>query len=417
MASTFSWLDYSDGERRRVLDVVRSLSERDTRDELGLATVRDALSDQLAPGISTIHTRARYFLFIPWIYQEIEARLRQRSAGVTKDWVARKARNAEVGLIPHLLESEDAAGTIGAWAGKSVQRLPSSVYWNGLAEWGVRLCPWAIDAYHHRLAVYGPPVVTDADDVWGIRPNWHPGMPGMPEGFPQGVSMALQPWEAEYLRERLLETHPDSLLGQLVLAGESGSDLRYPWQVLDFDVELTPGIANTVRHARAFSLAMHGAVLVYNLLLAEAPQMPRQDWIERYRGLIAEWAEEVGAHSFAFVAWDRADFWRTVERTRPSVPLGSRRFIDAWLDRLLAADDPAALADDPAIRGLIDNRERQLKKQQARLHNPRLLETWNGDSGSGVGRMDFRWPVMRGHLVDILSALEGGMEADHAGTG
>lgn len=79
-----------------------------------MATVRDALSDQLAPGISTIQTGARYFLFIPWIHQEIEARVRQRSAGVTKEWVARRARNAEVGLISHLLASEDSAGTIGA---------------------------------------------------------------------------------------------------------------------------------------------------------------------------------------------------------------------------------------------------------------------------------------------------------------
>ena len=417
MASTFSWLDYSDSERRRMLDVARSLNERNTRDELGLATVRDALSDQLAPGISTIQTRARYFLFIPWIYQEIEARLRQRAAGVTKEWVTRKARNEEVGLIPHLLQSDDAVGTIGSSAGKSVQRLPSSVYWNGLAEWGIRLCPWAIDTYHHRLAAHGPTVLKDAHDTWGTGSNWHPGLPDMPEGFPNGVSMTLQPLEAQYLRERILETHPDSLLGQLVMTGESASDLRYPWQVLDFDVELPPSVVNLVRHARNFSLAMHGAVLVYNLLLAETVQMPRQDWVDRYRRLIAEWAEEVEAHSFAFVDWDRADFWRTVERMRPRVPPQSRSFIDAWLDRFLTTEAPGTLANDPAIHRLIDKRECQLKKRQARLHDPRLLEKWNGDSGSGVGRMDFRWPAMRGHLVDILSSLEGGMGADHAGAG
>ncbi len=417
MPSSLAWLDYSDGERRRILDVVRSLSERDTRDELGLATVRDALSDQLAPGISTIQTRVRYFLFVPWIYQQVEARVRQRSAGVTKEWVARRARDAEVGLIPHLLAAEDAAGTIGAWAGRSLQRLPSSVYWNGLRQWGIRLCPWAIDGYHHRLAVHEPPALTDSDEAWAVRPNWHPGLPEMPEAFPEGASMVLQPWEAEYLCERILETHPHSLLGQLVLAGESVSDLAYPWEVLDFGVELAPDVANTVHHARVFSLAMHGAVLIYNLMLAEAPKVPRADWVDRYREMIAGWAVDMDAQAGVFESWDWGDFWRTVEGMKPDVPLGSRRFINAWLDRLLGADDPSALADDSAIRNLIDNRERQLKKQQARLHNPRLLETWNGEAGSGVARMDYRWPVMRSHLADLLGSLAGGMEARHAGAG
>ena len=189
MSSSFSWLDYSDTERRRVLDVVRSLSEKDTRDELGLATVRDALADLLAPGVSTIQTRARYFLFIPWIYQQIESRVGKRRSQVTKDWVARKARNAEIDLIGHLLESEDAWGTIGSWSGKSLKRLPSSVYWNGLSEWRIRLCPWSLDSYHHRLAVHGPPEVGDGMD--GGWPNWHPGLPPPPNGFPEGTSMQL----------------------------------------------------------------------------------------------------------------------------------------------------------------------------------------------------------------------------------
>ena len=59
MTSTFTWLDYSDGLGRRVLDVVKSLGERGARDELGIGTVRNALADLPAPGVSTIQTRAR----------------------------------------------------------------------------------------------------------------------------------------------------------------------------------------------------------------------------------------------------------------------------------------------------------------------------------------------------------------------
>ncbi len=48
--SYFSWMDYSERERREALDVIDLFSEQDTRDELGIGTVRDAFADLLFPG-------------------------------------------------------------------------------------------------------------------------------------------------------------------------------------------------------------------------------------------------------------------------------------------------------------------------------------------------------------------------------
>ena len=39
--------------------------EKESRDELGLGSVRDSFADQLFPGTSTIQTRLRYTLFVP----------------------------------------------------------------------------------------------------------------------------------------------------------------------------------------------------------------------------------------------------------------------------------------------------------------------------------------------------------------
>ena len=44
MTSTFTWLDYSERERRQMLDVISQFREQDTRDELGLGSVRDAFN-------------------------------------------------------------------------------------------------------------------------------------------------------------------------------------------------------------------------------------------------------------------------------------------------------------------------------------------------------------------------------------
>ena len=77
MQATLTWLDLTASDRdkmRRVLDLFK---EQGTLDELGLGSLRDALSDALFPGTSSIETRLRYVLFIPWLYRRLE----DRSAG------------------------------------------------------------------------------------------------------------------------------------------------------------------------------------------------------------------------------------------------------------------------------------------------------------------------------------------------
>lgn len=58
MASHFAWVDFSEEDRQRVLDVVRLFREQDTRDEIGIGIIRDAFADFFFPGTSTIQTRA-----------------------------------------------------------------------------------------------------------------------------------------------------------------------------------------------------------------------------------------------------------------------------------------------------------------------------------------------------------------------
>lgn len=68
------WVDFAEDDQRRMLDVVKLFQEQETLDELGVGTIRDAFSEYFFPGTSTIQTRARYMLFIPWIYLKLEKR-------------------------------------------------------------------------------------------------------------------------------------------------------------------------------------------------------------------------------------------------------------------------------------------------------------------------------------------------------
>ena len=72
--STFTWLDHRDDDQQRIRDALAAFDQPGIVDPLGLGVVRVAFSDTLFPGLSTVQTRARYFLLVPWVYRELDRR-------------------------------------------------------------------------------------------------------------------------------------------------------------------------------------------------------------------------------------------------------------------------------------------------------------------------------------------------------
>ena len=71
--SSLAWIDFDEAERQRAQRIMALFQERETRDELGLGAIRDSIADHLFPGTSTIQTRLRYMLFIPWLYRALDS--------------------------------------------------------------------------------------------------------------------------------------------------------------------------------------------------------------------------------------------------------------------------------------------------------------------------------------------------------
>jgi len=144
MASSLTWIDHDAAARERSLRILSLFQEKE-RNELGLGGVRDSMADQLFPGTSTIQTRLRYMLIVPWIYRSLE------EDGVRpEDFVARADR-MERDLVRPLLASGDRSVVFGKTAGRGLTRLPSSVYWAGLGAWGIRLIDASQDQYHRHI--------------------------------------------------------------------------------------------------------------------------------------------------------------------------------------------------------------------------------------------------------------------------
>ena len=64
------WIDFSQEDRKKVLDVINLLQEPGAVDEIGIGLIRDAFANLFFPGTSTVQTIAKYFLIVPYILKE-----------------------------------------------------------------------------------------------------------------------------------------------------------------------------------------------------------------------------------------------------------------------------------------------------------------------------------------------------------
>lgn len=400
LASTFAWLDFSEHERRKMLDVIELFGERATRDELGLGGVRDAFADLLFPGTSTIQTRAKYFLFVPWFYLLLEEK------STPSKNVAYRARKLESELMRAIELSNDTRGLIGKRAKENVRRLASSVYWLGLATWGILAFPGSQDQYHRSLDRFYPrrqgrrlsQREFDGESHEEPVQNWHPGLPPPAAGFPDGATFELSAPEAEYLRERVLASCSRSLLAHLL---RERRELHLAEDCWDLAASVPPVFAEQLEHGRNFSEIMLGAQLLYNLMLAELRLWPEKN--DEYRESLKDWSHLIAERHADFANWNRQRFWQIVLAANPHVSLAARGFINRWIDLVLSASNPAEIVDADGARSVVGDREYTLKRGQSRLRNRRALELWNGAAGSG--QMDLRWNAARAMLCDVLDAL------------
>lgn len=405
MASVLSWLDFSEMDQRRAREIIQLFLQPESRDELGIGTVRDAISDTLFPGVSVIQTRARYFLFIPWLY--MEGVRRNRRGRVLVDWV----ENWERRQVEILRKSGAVEGLIGRLAGAAVKILPSTIYWNGLQRFNI-------------LKVAGSQEV-----VAGVQPKpqqfeealtervsrtagaWDEAIPPPPNGFPdvQELTFALGEDEAQWLSERIQQTAAGTALAWLASQGRAlEPDSSGPWDE-PLLTRSSRAIRDQVRHAEIFSLVMHGASLLYNLLLTrrckELKLNELAKYEEKYEEELQGWAREITDRRRELEEWDRLAFWDIVSKQNARVSWLTRSFIDHWCDFAIEGQ-PNGVAHDGRVIALVTNREKAQKKAQSRLTNERLLKQWGG--ASGTGRLAFRWDRVKVLVNDVAEGLHAG---------
>ncbi len=387
--SAIGWIDFDEAERQRAQRLMQLFTEQDTRDELGLGAIRDSIADHLFPGTSTVQTRLRYMLFVPWIFSRLTARSDARE-------VAEQVRADQIRLRDALVAGKQDNGVIGVNAGPKLKRLPANVYWSGLHTWGIRRFAGSIEAYAASVPSRSRTVAKDhADDDHGADSRqatpWHPRLPEAPTDLLQVATFDLSDDESAFIVDRLVDSNPESLLTFLASRNRR-ADADDIW-THPHVAEFPSTVRRIVAHAEIFSEVMHAASLLYNLMLSEL--RGNADWVGHYEGQLARWRQTFDAARLR--NWSLDDLWDETRHPAHQVLEPTRCFVSEWVELLQATRGLAG--DRGKADAMVATRERRLKKGQSRFANRAARDRWQGSSGAY--RLQFRWPQARRHLHDL----------------
>ena len=375
------------------------------RDEIGFLAIHQAYSDRLFPGTSVLHTRLRYVLFVPWIFQRLAAQGSRETA-------ARRLQEEERRLAGRL-KGQD--GVIGGriYPSHSAQP-PSMVYWSAMARWGL-LNPrpdGSLPARSDALRALGASRRASSrvadDDRQALESMAHAfvDVPNPPLEWDEpaaSLDFRLHRPESSFLRTRMSAVErPDGGGAQALIAvlAERGVDLETvesPWNsqvlaVADRDDRLV------LKHARqAASLAAVGRAV--------------------YAALVEEWREDVDHQPTGRL--HRDDLQETIRRHRmdalgleiASLPQDDLALANDPILSVLAATQewlrkPAPIA---ALRDVYEDAERRRKglrraRLGSHLFNRERRREWQPDQHALAQPLHYRWSQVKRLLKDLKAA-------------
>jgi hypothetical protein len=152
----------------------------------------------------------------------------------------------------------------------------------------------------------------------------------------------------------------------------------------------------------AFSRLMHGAVILYNvriaeLMLADGGKLNVRDL---HVAEFVKWRDLLAPADVDLVTRRIGELPALGTITRHSVDLDAILFVRRWADRCLA---PETLLKDKKAAALVGDREVSLKAASgtSRIKFRKARARWRGESGTAL---DYRWRVARRCLNDLATA-------------
>lgn len=425
--SAIGWIDFSSEHREKVKGVLDLLNGPGVVDEMGIGTIRDSFSDTLFPGISTIQTRAKYFLTIPRIFQDYKKlNLAERRRSSLADYLKDK-ENACMDSLNHNHLNDPQYGIIGAtFAGTQgeVQRKPSSVYWNGLRVFGLIKTRLSLQEFSRTFANPNTPLQDliigtydskgdDADALESSGPVIN--TPPYADDWLDHLNLHLTFEEATFLTSQIGARVPQSLLGQILLNNNlrrifiEQSTLASLCEEPAFIEALGKELQRTLLGARDFWQLLEGAHIRYNILLQKrhGTETKRLEFETRW----IEWTNCM-AH-FPWHSWDTERLWQLAHQQNHQIQGFTKRFVCEWIQTVQQAMQglaegstqglmKSATWDLEALDTLVINQECANKKSRARL---KLSADEQISKWIGIDALDYRYTQAQTIVKDIDRGL------------
>ena len=402
MKSVLGWTMLSREEMRQV---ERSLAngEQDTRDEIGFLLIHQGFADRFFPGTSVLHTRIRYALFVPWIYESlVQARRRGRDLESTlRDQLLDLARR-----LKNL--GREKTGVIGGdvlQLNRLSSQPPDRVYWTALKTWGL-LLPQIDSSSDALRRIEARMSRVPQDDDGGQLDDFETtevfaGLVSQPARWDDPntpLNFDLNVQERDFLREKLRNVRrPDdelSLLARLVVRKatfvlEPGLPLPAGLDEYADETDLEAlAVARDAAHLAAIGRMVYGA-LVETLREEEGVSITRT-----FRERLVEWFSNHGR------AAKRCDLV-VVDRFVPKMPAAVRNVLRQTQD-FIRAGNPAGFH---TLRSCYRDAEVDRKTiRRARLadsaHAKDRRFEWEPDRHK-TPPLHYRWGIVHDMLADL----------------
>tara|TARA_R110001583_G_scaffold195508_1_gene374674 strand:- start:112 stop:1341 length:1230 start_codon:yes stop_codon:yes gene_type:complete len=407
--SSIGWVDFSSTDREKVSQVLAMLQEPGTLDELGLGQIRDAFADLLFPGFSTIQTRAKYFITVPRIirdYLALDPRAQRRAS--LKDYLESQENEfAELLVERHGPAEGGIIGSDMVGSEQGVARKPSSVYWNGLRQFGIVNTTKSLSEFSREVgqlhsAARAAGHEEDDTDAMPHRSVVH--LDEFDSDWMADASIHLSELEAQFLINKLTHTPAihNSVISQflthdlakeLVVGGLAS--LTFPelvtWVRGRQEVSLT--CRQNLELAEEFSEAIRGAHIRFNILIAQKSR--NTALVTEREERFSEWLEL--ARKRKLFSETSVDHWLQAATSGGArINLNAREFLRQWHEAIYQNESISSL------NHLIESRAQKNKGRRSVL----LKNLGEAPKWQGMDSLSYRWPTARTILTDIVTGAQ-----------
>ena len=391
------WIDFSKSERNKVLSVLDLLSESGTLDELGIAPIRDGFANLFFPGTSTIQTRAKYFMIVPYALKDLEYSRETNPNRMlrTFDEIERKCGELLIGA------GADTDGIIGRRSlaqNKWVKRTPADIYWAGLRNYGIFTGgTLSLSEYIRAMCALKNQKATieklgnrndnadedegddkDAGELFRMQ-FWK--IPTYKEDWMEDISIKLSPEEGAFLKGQIIAAYPDSMLAYILHNNVTTIFSCKTFQEMAGLIKVFPEqIQDDYALAYAFSSFLFVLRVVYNIIVSDGQNEAADALWEEFQPNLSELAdvdlETIFARLTVFRNVSLCTFLRKAQTLMKEVDLDG-------------------------LKTEIKRRERELKTSRAKTLHP---GEFDHDTWFGGGELDYRFGNAKVIISDIFES-------------